>query len=51
MSDQVIVPEPSLTAMTAAIRELVGSGDQFRAGTRQRIDHCDMRPRRAVRGM
>lgn len=33
-ADQVIVPEPGLKAMTAAVRELVRSGDLFRVGTR-----------------
>ena len=32
--DQLIVPEPGLTAMTAAIRELVRGGDIARAGIR-----------------
>jgi hypothetical protein len=33
-ADQVIVPEPGVPAMTAAIRELVRSGDLERAGIR-----------------
>lgn len=33
-SDQVIVPEPGVKVMTAAIRELVRSGDLCRVGTR-----------------
>jgi hypothetical protein len=33
-SDQVIVPEPGVEAMMAAVRELVRSGDLFRIGTR-----------------
>lgn len=32
--DQLIVPEPGVPAMTAAIRELVSSGDITRAGIR-----------------
>jgi len=32
----VTVPEPGITAMTAAIRELVRSGDIVRAGGRVR---------------
>ena len=32
--DQLIVPEPGIPAMTAAIRELVRSGDITRAGIR-----------------
>jgi len=33
-SDHVIVPEPGINVMTAAIRELVRSGDITRAGCR-----------------
>jgi hypothetical protein len=33
-SDQVIVPEPGLKVMRAAIRELVRCGDLFCIGTR-----------------
>jgi hypothetical protein len=33
-ADQLIVPEPGLAAMTAAIRELVRTGDITRAGIR-----------------
>ena len=37
--DGVIVPEPGIPAMTAAIRELVRSGDITRAGIRCDDDH------------
>lgn len=35
-SDQVIVPQPGITVMTAAIRELVRSGDIVRVGSLSR---------------
>ena len=35
-ADQVIVPVPGIAAMTAAIRELVRSGDLSKAGIRSR---------------